>query len=194
MCLENTDYIDNPILAYNEISEILKFVNENNLDIEGIHIDCEPHGREDWKTASVEEKNDIFNNYLKVIEYGRQAINEFRPNTKYSAAVAWWYSAITKNKELVYGRGGDLVNKDRLDFIIPMIYDGAGGTVEKVISNSEDYITDNVSTVIGIAVNDYNYNNFNNIIQEIKKRRRESKYFKGISIFANHLYPDWDDF
>ncbi|ORX75985.1 hypothetical protein BCR32DRAFT_249110 [Anaeromyces robustus] len=194
MCLEDTVYIDDPISAYNEISEILKFVNENNLDIQGIHIDCEPHGREDWKTASVEERNVIFNNFLKVVEYGRQAINEFRPKTTYSAAVAWWYSSKAKNNELEYGRGYDLVNKDRLDFIIPMIYDGAGGTVERVISRSEDYITDNASTVIGIAVEDYDYDKFNNIAQEIKNIRKESQYFNGISVYSNHHYPDWDDF
>ena len=192
MCLEDTVYIDDPITAYNEISSILKFVNEQQLDIQGIHIDCEPHGRQDWKNASVEERNDIFNNYLKVIEYGRNAINEFRPNTTYSAAVAWWYSSKAKKNELQYGRGYDLVNSERLDIIFPMIYDGAGGTVERVISRSEDYITDNVSTVIGIAVEDYEYSSFKSIIQEIMNIRGESEYFNGISVYSNHHYPDWN--
>lgn len=88
MCLKDTVYIDNPISAYNEISDILRFVNENYLDIQGIHTDCEPHARADWKNASVVEKSENFAKYLEVIEYGRRAINDFRPNTAYSGAVA----------------------------------------------------------------------------------------------------------
>ncbi|ORX41764.1 hypothetical protein BCR36DRAFT_587789 [Piromyces finnis] len=191
MCLEDTFYIDNPITAYNEISSILNFVNEQQLDIQGIHIDCEPHAKKEWKDAGTEERNVIFKHYLEVIEYGRKAINEIRPDTTYSGAVAWWYSSITKKNELEYGRGYDLVNKDRFDFIFPMIYDGAGGTVDKVISRSEDYITDNAATVIGIAISDYDNASFNAIIQSITNIRGESDYFNGISVFANHLYSDW---
>ncbi|OUM58316.1 hypothetical protein PIROE2DRAFT_64496 [Piromyces sp. E2] len=192
MCLEDTVYIDDPETAYNEIASILKFVNEQQLDIQGIHIDCEPHGREDWKTASVEERNVIFNNFLKVVENGRNAINDVRPNTTYSAAVAWWYSSKAKQSELQYGRGYDIVRRDRLDIIIPMIYDGAGGTVERVISRSEDYITDKAATVIGIAVEDYEYGLFKNITQEITNIRGGSDYFYGISVYANQYYPDWN--
>jgi len=192
MCLEDTFYIDDPTKAYDEISSILTFVNEQQLDIQGIHIDCEPHAREDWKTANNKEKNDIFNRYLKVIENGRKAIQEIRPNTTYSGAVAWWYSSLTKQKELEFGRGYDLVNEKRLDFIFPMIYEGAGGTVKKVISRSEDYITDRAATVIGIAVEEYEYNTFKNVTQEIMTIRGESDYFHGISVYSNHHYPDWN--
>jgi len=192
MCLEDTNYIDNPKSAYNEISSLLHFVKNQNLDIQGIHIDCEPHGREDWKNATIAERKTIFNQYLKVIEKGRMAINKVRPNTIYSAAVAWWYSSKTKKNELEYGNGYDLVNSDRLDFIFPMIYDGAGGSVQKVISHSEDYITDNAATVIGIAVKDYDYNSFQNITQEIMNIRSNSNYFNGISVYANIYYPDWE--
>lgn len=194
MCLEDTFYIDEPKKAYEEISEILKYVNEEKINIKGIHIDCEPHAREDWKNGTNDKKNEIFNNYLKVIEYGRKAINEFKPNITYSGAVAWWYSNKVKNKELNFGRGFDLVNKDRFDFIVPMIYDGAGGSVKKVIERSNDYFNDNVGVVIGISVKDYDYLIFNNVIEEIKNIRASNQFFYGISIFANHYYPDWDDF
>ncbi|ORX85589.1 hypothetical protein BCR32DRAFT_290573 [Anaeromyces robustus] len=193
MCLEDTKYIDNPILAYNEISEILEYVNEVNLDIQGIHIDCSPTSKKEWDEGSLEEKNAILENYIKVIEYGRQAINELRPNTTYSATIAWWLSGEAKYGELEYGKGYDLVNKDRLDLIIPTIFNNSGSTIEKIIDCSEDFIEDKVSTVIGIAVDNYDYNQFQNVTQEIKNNRKKSKYFKGISVFANHLYPDWDD-
>ena len=197
MCLESTSYIDNPISAYKEIAGILKFVNEHNLDIQGIHTDCEPHAREDWKKASPEEKNKIFENYLKVIEYGRKAINELRPKTAYSGAVAWWYARLSMNNELQNGRGYDLVNEERFDFIMPMIYDGAGGSVEDLVDKSRDYIMDGAATVIGIAVNDYDYGKFYEVINKIKQIRCESSnsdYFNGFSVFANILYPDWEDY
>ena len=64
------------------------------------------------------KRNEIFRNYLKVLEYGRKAINELRPNTTFSGGIAWWLSGDAKSGELQYGRGSDLVNKDRLGFII----------------------------------------------------------------------------
>jgi len=194
MCLEDASYIDNPILAYNEISEILKYVNAIDFDLQGIYIDCSPTAKREWYSVSDEKRNEIFRNYLKVLEYGRKAINDFRPNTTFSGGIAWWLSGDAKSGELEYGRGYDLVNKDRLDFIIPLIFDGSGGTVEKVINNSEDYLADKVSTSIGISVEEYDYNNFNDIIQNIKDNRKGNEYFKGITIFANHLYPDWQSF
>ena len=43
---------------YNYIySKCIQFVNKNKLDIQGIHTDCEPHGRDDWKNASTTERN-----------------------------------------------------------------------------------------------------------------------------------------
>ena len=39
-----------------------------------------------------------------------------------------------------------------------------------------------------------NYSQFNVIIEKIKDSRKENEYFKGISIFTNHLYPDWKSF
>lgn len=75
-----------------------------------------------------------------------------------------------------------------------MIYDGAGGSVDAVVSRSEDYITDGAASVIGIAVKDYEYKDFNTIMSKIKKVRINSKYFNGFSVFANIYYPDWDNY
>ncbi|KAG4091264.1 hypothetical protein H8356DRAFT_1004086 [Neocallimastix lanati (nom. inval.)] len=192
MTLEDTGYLDNPGQGYSLMKQLLNFVNEYNLDIQGVHIDCEPHAHPNWKNGSVEVRNAIFQNYIRVIEECRQAVNEVRPNVTLSAAVAWWYSSRTQNNELENGRGYDLVNEDRLDFIIPMIYDGAGGTAERVLNRAEDYLTDNASTVIGIAYADYN-ENLNSTVTTIIERSKMNhpNYFNGISIFSNHLYEDW---
>jgi len=112
------------------------------------------------------------------LEYGRKAINDFIPNITFSGGVAWWLSGDAKSGELEYGRGYDLVNKDRLDLIIPMIFGNSDGTVEKVVDYSDDFLADKVSSVIGISLEDYDYSKFNNIIQRIRDNRKESKYLK----------------
>jgi len=38
LCVETSNYMDNPATAYEEIADILDFVNKNNLDIQGISI------------------------------------------------------------------------------------------------------------------------------------------------------------
>ena len=194
MCLEDPSYIDNPVSAYHEISKILEYANKKRLDIQGIHIDCKPTDKKEWYSVSEEERNEIFRNYLKVLEYGRRAINDFRPHITFSGGVAWWLSGDAKNGELENGRGYDLVRKDRLDLIIPMIFNGSGGSIEKILEYSEDFLTDKVSTTIGISVEDYDYNEFEDLIQNIKEKRKERKNFKGICVFANILYPDWNDY
>ena len=194
MCLEDTVYINNPISAYNEISSILDYINKENLTIKGIHIDCEPHGIGNWSSLSKEGKNDIFDKWLKVIENSRKAINEKKPNITFSGAVAWWYPRNVKEGILKNGRGYDLVQKNRFDFIFPMIYDGAGGTVEKVIEKSNDYINDGAYTVIGIGIEEYEYNKFDSVINGIFEIRNESKFFSGVSVYPNYLYPDWDSY
>eukprot|EP00833_Pecoramyces_ruminatium_P006241 jgi/Orpsp1_1/1180273/evm.model.c7180000072746.1 len=192
MTLEDTGYLDNPGEGYELMKRVLNFINENSLDVQGVHIDCEPHGHPDWKNGSQEVKNTIFQNYIRVLEECRQAVNEVRPNTTLSAAVAWWYSSHTKSNTLDNGRGYDLVNANRLDFIIPMIYDGAGGTAERVIQRARDYLTDPANTVIGIDVRDYNENLLSNVTTIIDRSRNDyPDYFNGISIYSNHRYDDW---
>lgn len=39
--------------------------------------------------------------------------------------VGWFYSSKIKKNEIIGGKGNDLVNINKLDFLIPMIYDGA---------------------------------------------------------------------
>jgi hypothetical protein len=192
MTLEDIIYLDNPGMGYSLMKQLLNFVNEYNLDIQGVHIDCEPHGHPNWKNGNQEVRNAIFQNYIRLIEECRQAVNEVRPNITLSAAVAWWYSSLTKKNKLDNGRGYDLVNKNRLDFVIPMIYDGAGGTAERVLNCAEDYLSDNASTVIGIAYADYNENLSSTVATIVERSKmNHPDYFNGIAIFSNHHYKDW---
>ena len=190
MTLQDDKYLDNPASVYDIIKNILIFVNNNNLDIQGIHIDCEPHAKDEWKNGNSEIRTKIFQNYTKILENCRKAINEYRYNITFSAAVGWFYSSKTKKGEILGGRGYELVNKNRLDFIVPMVYDGAGGTIQNIIKHSDDYLNDEANTVIGLDVRDYR-EELNDMINQVFENRQNSKYFYGISIFANHYYSDW---
>ena len=190
MTLENAKYLDNPESVYDIIKNLIIFVKNNSLDIQGIHIDVEPHAKDEWKSGDSEIRTKIFKNYTKILENCRKAINDYMPNLTFSAAVAWFYSSKTKKNEIMGGRGYELVDKKRLDFIVPMVYSGAGGSLESIMKHTEDYIEDKANTVIGIAVRDYN-NTLNDMINKIYENRKNSSYFYGISIFANHYYSDW---
>lgn len=188
MTLQKTDYLFDPQTAYDEIEKLLIFVNNNTLDIQGIHIDVEPHATDEWKNGDSDIRTKIFQNYTMVLENCRKAINKYRPNITFSAAVGWFYSSKTKKNEIIGGRGNDMVDKKRLDFIIPMIYSVT--TLNDILKHSQDYIDDKANTIIGVAVLDHN-DNLQNIINQVIENRKNSSYFYGISIFSNHKYSDW---
>ena len=188
MTLQKTDYLFDPQTAYDEIEKLLIFVNNNTLDIQGIHIDVEPHATDEWKNGDSDIRTKIFQNYTMVLENCRKAINKYRPNITFSAAVGWFYSSKTKKNEIIGGRGNDMVDKKRLDFIVPMIYSVT--TLNDILKHSQDYIDDKANTIIGVAVLDHN-DNLQNIINQVIENRKNSSYFYGISIFSNHKYSDW---
>ena len=190
MTLQKTDYLYDPQSSFDEIEKILIYVNNNSLDIQGIHIDVEPHATSEWKSGDNDLRNKIFQNYTKILENCRKAINKYRPNITFSAAVGWFYSSKTKKNEIIGGKGNDLVNKNKLDFLIPMIYDGAGNTLSDILKHSDDYLNDKANTVIGLAVLDHG-DNLQNIINQVVENRKNSSYFYGISLFSNHKFSDW---
>ena len=91
MTLQDNDYLYNIQKAYDKIEEVLIYVNNNNLDIQGIHIDVEPYATGEWKSGDLEIRKEIFDNYTKILELCRKAINKYRPNITFSAAVGWFY-------------------------------------------------------------------------------------------------------
>lgn len=196
MTLQDTTFIDKPSEAVESVNKILDFVAENKLPISGIHIDTEPHAHDNWDSNDFTASNAIFQKYISMIEQVRVVIDNKNPNLLFSAAVAWWYSAQTSSGNLQQGRGFDLVKKTRLDLIVPMIYDGAGGSVEKVMSRSKDYIADQAATVCGMDVRDYSNNELfsadvEGVFSEMAKDGDRAKYFYGVSTFSNTRYYDW---
>ena len=72
MTLEDTVYLYDPQTAYDHMEKLLLDVNNNSLDIQGIHIDVEPHATNEWKSGDSNLRKEIFKNYTKVIENCRK--------------------------------------------------------------------------------------------------------------------------
>ena len=62
------------------------------------------------------------------------------------------------------------------------------------VINVVDKINDRAYTVIGIGIEEYEYNKFDSVINGIFEIRNESKFFSGVSVYPNYLYPDWDSY
>ena len=180
--------------ATTQISKVMKIINDNSLPVSGIHIDTEPHGCEAWKNCGEDYncRNPIFQQYIKVIEESQKIISQ-RPKTLFSAAVAWWYPQKSKEGLLQNGRGYDLVQNGRLDLVVPMIYDGAGGTIQKVVKRMQDYLGDNVPTVAGMDVQDYN-SEFTDAWMGVTNELISNSSFYGVSIYSQERYPEWETF
>lgn len=193
MILQDTKYLNDTQLAYDETVEILNIINNNSLDVQGIHIDVEPHATYEWKSGDPELKKKVFQKYTEILEICRQAINKYRPKTTFSAAVGWFYSARTRKNEIAGGRGYELANKDRLDFLVPMIYDGGEDALKNIMSHSKDYINDNSNLIIGLSVVKLGDNNINSMIEQVIENRKNASCFYGIAVFSNHYYNNWGD-
>jgi len=77
---------------------------------------------------------------------------------------------------------------------IPILLSDSIDIAVEMIKLSEDYFEDKVTTAIGLSVVEHEYNKFSRIIEQIKNKKKEDKYFNGICIFGNHLYSDWKSF
>ena len=194
MILEDVTYLDDIQSGVDEARSVLEYVKTENITISGIHLDCEPHAHPDFKSGDQAKRNEVFQKYIKLLEEVRKVVDEY-PSILYSAAVAWWYSANTRDGELDNGRGFDLVNSKRLHMLVPMIYDGAGDTNDDVIKHANDYLNDGAPTCIGMAYTDHPdiKNDANAVINSILTNQTRTQYLYGVSVFSNHKYSDWTE-
>lgn len=199
MTLEDHTYVYRHDDAIVKINAVLDFIETHKLNVTGIHIDSEPHALDEWKNAADwTAKNAIFQQYVSLLEKVRAVLDKRAPHMLFSAAVAWWYSSKEKGGDLENGLGTNLVNSKRLDMVVPMIYDEAGPSSEAVITKMHEngYIGDGAATLVGMGVEEFaSISDLDKNVQEVidyaKSNSNCYEKFYGISIFANHKYPDW---
>ncbi|EAX82980.1 hypothetical protein TVAG_514020 [Trichomonas vaginalis G3] len=190
MCLEDTIFIEKHDSALKSIDALLDFFEKNNEFPDGIHIDVEPHALYHVGTP---EFNECFQKWLDLLTKIRARLNKY-PDLLFSAAVAYWYGVKTDDGNITNGHGYDMVNDKRLHSMMPMIYDGAGGTADKVYNRAKYYLQDRSNIVIGLDPKEYeSVEQMRKVAQEVSERfakngTETSKHLWGFSIFSNTRY------
>ncbi|KAH0786202.1 hypothetical protein GPJ56_009879 [Histomonas meleagridis] len=198
MTLEGTQYVTDVDASKKKITEILDFLRDNNLTVEGIHLDAEPHALDEWKNGDDNTQISIIDKFLVVLEEVRKLVSNYSENCLLSSAIAYWFPNRANSGRFPNTHGYDFVNSKRLHMVAPMIYSGTGETAEVVIKNAQGYLNDKVPTVVGMGVLEYpNENALNEnillVFNEFQNDVNKSSYFYGVSIFANTKYTDWTD-
>jgi hypothetical protein len=183
--------------AAREINLVLNFCRANpDAAFDGIHLDAEPHvdfrGGENRTAEDWAFNEGLMKQYLALVtrvsvqvKAGGLPLKAGRP-FQLSAAVAWWYNERAKDGRLPSGAAAALGK--HLDFIVPMVYDGIGGSAEDVIRRVSDEL-ETTPTMIGLARKEFNSSAaFQQTIRALDEKYRANPRYRGISIFE---YDRW---
>lgn len=193
MTLEDPDFIDNHQNGIDLLKSFLNFFKENGTFPDGIHIDSEPHGM-GFRVGS-KEFNDAFHRWLNLLTKLRTQMNEF-PSLLFSAAVAWWYGFQTDLGKMTDGHGQNIVNDERLHMMIPMIYDGAGGSTKRVQDKAQYYLQDRSNIAIGLDPQEYSSDAemdkvWKEVSSEFSKNGTDvTSHLWGVCIYSNKRLRD----
>jgi hypothetical protein len=158
MTLEDADFLIKYRDSVGEtLAPILKYCdNHSEASFDGVHLDVEPHAHKDWHigenlTEAQRASNDaLLARMLEVFHEVRDRVDAKGLPTGWSgqpfqvsAAVAWWAPHYPS------GQAANLVGHG-LDFVVPMIYDGAGPTVALVKTRAQ-LLMGGAPTVVGIG-------------------------------------------
>ncbi|MCY3412737.1 MAG: hypothetical protein INQ03_13955 [Candidatus Heimdallarchaeota archaeon] len=113
--------LEDPVFSFLNKSDSIKehLDGIHNLmakyNLNEIHLDIEPHALEAWKVSSEEDKQDILDEFIEVIDL----VDDY---TLYpiSLAITWW---LPKNYDL---------SELKADYLYLMIYGGTGGSLEDI--------------------------------------------------------------
>jgi hypothetical protein len=168
------------------INEILAFLDQYPMQkIAGIHLDVEPHAHDNWSTSNWSQNNEIFDNWLSLINTIHVRITTYNQNTsnslKLSAAVGYWY-----NERFLSGilnNGSVAILHQYLDFIVPMVYGGIGKDANDIISKVNDEI--NVApTVVGIGHDEFSTTTvLEQTIRDVDAHFQNYTTYEGIAFF-----------
>jgi GH18 family chitinase len=149
-------FIENHNQAKKLTNDILNYCKQNpQASFDGIHIDTEPHTLQQWSQTDWVVNENLMQQYVQLIKTIKEQITLKQMAASaisgkpfgLSAAVGWWYNEQFKSGNLPSGSAKNLCAY--LDFIVLMVYDGVGKTVEDIIQKSSDEI-EGAKTTIGI--------------------------------------------
>lgn len=199
MTLEDPLFVrrENHPKAQREIAALLSYCREHpETSFDGVHLDAEPHvlfqGKgartpEDWSANEA-----LMQQYVELLAQTSRQVRESslkgrsHQPLRVSAAIAWWYNERAKDGNLPSGAARTLGKY--LDFVVPMVYDGIGGSAADVSRRIDDELAD-VPTMIGVARKEYpSQEALDTAIRSLNEQYGQRPTFRGISIFE---YSRW---
>jgi hypothetical protein len=199
MTLQDPSYVraEKHPAAMGEIDRILAFCRaEPAAAFDGVHLDAEPHvlfrGGENRTADDWAFNEGLMKQYVELLAKASQKVRESgvtaasgRP-LQLSAAVAWWYNERARDGRLPSGAA--VLLGRHLDFVVPMVYDGIGGSSADVIRRVSDELTA-VPTMIGLARKEFKRDeDLQQAIRALDEKYRDNPRYRGVSIFE---YDRW---
>ena len=119
--------------------------------------------------------------YLGLIERVRATLNGSGVDLELSASIAWWYNEQATNGNLPSGDASLIAQ--RVEVLVPMVYDGIGDTVQSLISRSEDEIA-KAPTLIGIGASEFpTYVDLLGAVESLNSHFADTVNYEGVSIY-----------
>lgn len=199
MTLEDPSFVrrENHPKAQREIAALLAYCREHpEAAFDGVHLDAEPHvlfqGKGARTPADWSANEALMKQYVELLAQTSRQVRESsligraHQPVRLSAAVAWWYNERAKDGNLPSGAARTLGKY--LDFAVPMVYDGIGGSAADVSRRIDDELAD-VPTMIGVARKEYpSQEALDSAIRTLNEQYGHRATFRGISIFE---YSRW---
>lgn len=159
MTLEDPFFTDtnNHSFGSGLIDNILSYNSRNaNAAFDGIHINVEAHNPLVWQSGTLNELNVLLAGYNILTSSIYDQINTFEAavgqNIIFSGSVAWWYNENAYSGVLPNGYATLL--SQNLDVLIPLVFDGVGGSLIDIVNKSGDEISA-APTIIGIGTHEF---------------------------------------
>ena len=147
----------------------------------GIHVDTEPHDPRAWQSQDLSQLESIMRQYLRLLERVRSSLDNSGLALELSASIAWWYNDQARNGNLPSGDAASI--GQRIEVLVPMVYDGIGETVQSLISRSEDEI-EKAPTLIGIGASEFrSYTDLASAIDSLNEHFAGMANYQGVSIY-----------
>ncbi len=155
----------------------------------GVHIDTEPHALPEWADMSWADRETVMQQYVALLGKIRTVLGPKGSAVEFSAAIGWWY-----NEEAVAGHlpsGAVAMLAQSLDVLVPMVYDGVGGSAADIMGRAEDEVQA-APTLIGMGAQELGtYANVAATAHALARNFVGSAPYLGTSVFGYDKLPVW---
>jgi hypothetical protein len=146
----------------------------------GLQLDVEPYALEEWKDGTWEERELLFQQYIRLLAKVRENIENSKQPVVLSTTVAYWYGESISRGHLPSSSITELARYT--DWFVPLVYDISSSQVSELVKKLEVYFVGSV--IIGLRASDYKgYQVLADVMDYFSFELRSSKGLIGFSIF-----------